>query len=167
MWSTAAVQQTGFFHCTIDCSSADFNSSLRQSYLNSIHSVITVVRMFIEDVLDYSRKKLPPGCFVSVFQPSVITGFADIQNLAHAFNGMLSFSCKDILISSGGFYLFRSFAKKPSASFSMSFAFRNSAFSRSSSLIRASCAAGSTAFTGAVASFDILFLFRFLQSASV
>ena len=56
--------------------------------LYAVHSVIAVIRMLIEDVSDCNRKKLSPGCLVSVFQPSVISRFTDIQNFAHALDGM-------------------------------------------------------------------------------
>src|SRR5699024_7466583 len=120
------------------------------------------VRMFIKYSFDFDRKKLSGCRFVPVFQPAVIPGFADLQRAAHCFDCILTLVFLYKQVSLTGLYFFRSFAKKPSASFRISFASRISAFSRSSSrfLMRSSSSL-------IVVVCFVLCLLWFLQSANV
>ena len=81
--------------------------------------------------------KLSLGRLVLVFQPPIISGFADFQDFAHQFYCVSIFVFQNKYMPFSCFYLFRSFAKKPRVSFNISFARRSSAFSRSSSHILA------------------------------
>ena len=106
---------------------------LFKSHVHSLDTVIVVVGMFIQNYLNFDRKKLSCRRLVPVFQPSVIARFADLQHTAHCFDFVLFRICEYKMMSFTALYFFRSFAKKPSASFKILFASRNSAFSLSSS----------------------------------
>ena len=105
------------------------DSFLFKSHVHALDSVIVVVGMFIQNCLNFDRKKLSCRRLVSVFQPSVIARFADLQHAAHGVDAIFFLVIQDEYVSLTGLYLFRSFAKKPSASFKILFALRNSAFS--------------------------------------
>ena len=114
-------------------SGAYVDSFLFKSHVHALDTVIVVVGMFIQNCLNFDRKKLSCRRFVPVFQPSVIPRFTDFQHAAHGIDAVFVLIIQDEYVSLTGLYLFRSFAKKPSASFKILFASRNSAFSFSSS----------------------------------
>ena len=131
------MQKISLLHCTINCSDADINSMLLQGGLHSVYTVIYVVWMLCDYLFYSDQKKLTGGLFMPVRKPSVISRLADFKKTAHLFD------CKFFLVFQhkqmpfACFYFFRSFAKKPRASFKMSLALSSSAFFFSSSRIRA------------------------------
>ena len=114
-------------------SGAYVDSFLFKSHVHALDTVIVVVGMFIQNCLNFDRKKLSCRRLVSVFQPSVIAQFADLKHAAHLLDSVFVLVVQHKYVSLTALYLFRSFAKKPSASFKILFASRNSAFSFSSS----------------------------------
>ena len=75
------------------------------------------------------------GGLTLISKPAIVTRFTDFQDLAYCFRSVLVAKFIDEQMTFACFYFFRSFAKKPSASFKISFALRSSAISRSSSTI--------------------------------
>ena len=49
----------------------------------SLISVIRIIGMFRYDFFYFDQKKLTFGRLVLVFQPPIMSGFADFQDLAH------------------------------------------------------------------------------------
>ena len=131
------MQKISFLHRTINCSDADVNSALQQSGLHSGYPVIYVVWMLCDYLFYSDQKKLTGGLFMPVRKPSVISRLADFKKTAHLFDGVFSLKFQHKQMPFACFYFFRSFAKKPRASFKISFALSSSAFFFSSSRIRA------------------------------
>ena len=160
--SPSTVYDPHFGHRTVCCPEAYVDPFLFKCHVHSLDTVIVVVGMFIQNCLNFDRKKLSCRRLVSVFQPSVIARFADPQHAAHGIDAIFVLVVQYKYVSFTGLYLFRSFAKKPSASFKILFASRNSAFSLSSLrfLMRSSSSLIVTVSFG-------LCLLRLRQSASV
>ena len=74
--SPSSVYHPHFGHRTVYRSGAYVNSFLFKSHVHALDTVIVVVGMFIQNCLNFDRKKLSCRRLVSVFQPSVIARFA-------------------------------------------------------------------------------------------
>ena len=99
--------------------------------------------MFLQNRLNFDRKKLSCRRLASVFQPSVIARFADLKHAAHRPDMVFVLVFQDKYMPLAGLplpclYVQQVEPKKPSASFNMLFASRSSAFSRSSSRLLSS-----------------------------
>ena len=133
-----SVEQSFLGHGTVYCPSTDIDAFLKKRQLDSVDPIVVIIRVLFKDLFDFDQKKFPLAGLVLVFQPSVIAGFTDFQDETQLFYSMGIFSGGNEFIAARGFYFFRSFAKKPRASFSISFASRSSAFSFSSRRMRSS-----------------------------
>ena len=122
MRNAAFMQQSSRFHGTIHCTDAHLHTVLPKCGVHSADSVIVIVLVFGKNDVDFDQKKLLFCWFIVIFEPSVITRFADFQHAAHLFYGVNFLEFQDEQVAFAGFYFFRSFAKKPSASFNISFA---------------------------------------------
>ena len=119
-------------HSTIYGTLAQLYTLLNQRRVHSVVSVIAVIRMFVKDFFYSDQKKLLSCRFAAVFQPTIVTGFANFQHLAHYIYSIVWTTLKNEHMTFWSLYFFRSFAKKPRASFNISFACWSSASSFSS-----------------------------------
>ena len=116
------MQNPHFRHRSIYGSSADVYASLFKSRAYTVNAVIVIVGMFVQNGLDFDRKECSCCWLALVFQPAVVARFADLQHTAHGFDMVFTLVVEDKQMPLTGLYFFRSFAKKPSASFRMLFA---------------------------------------------
>ncbi len=125
-----------FPHDTCDPALSGFVPLLFQRDLHPGHTIVVIVRRFIQYRLYCCRKNsILPG-FSEIPSESVITGFTDVQDFTQRMDRPSGFEFFDKTEPYVGFYFFRLDAKKPSASWRISFARFVSRSSFSSSRIR-------------------------------
>ena len=80
---SSLMQQVSFLHCTIYSSATAFNMFFlfkRREY--SVNAVIIVVRVLINNILNFDQKKLAFTQFSTIFEPAVISGLINTEYAA-------------------------------------------------------------------------------------
>lgn len=107
--SPSSVYDPHFVHGTVYRSGAYVDSFLFKSHVHSLYTVIVVVGIFIQNCFNFDRKKLSCRRHVSVFQPSGIARFAELQHAAHGVDAIFVLVIQNEYVSLTGLYFFRVF----------------------------------------------------------
>ena len=107
--SPSSVQNPHFRHRSVYSTKAYADPFLFKSHVYPPDAVIVIVGVFIQNRLNFDRKKLSCRRLASVFQPSVIARFADLKHAAHRPDTVFVLVVQNKYVSLAGLYLFRVF----------------------------------------------------------